>query len=280
MCDKFFESVGITEDALYCGKGAFNVVHQFGETVEGGFVNHFILTQFFRKYSREQDNARALLILNHHNAAHWTSIANKLGTNISTLQGNGKLIVIDVLKEIYEKLKIGQTSSASDPIDLNNLFTRCQQTIQDFRKGGSNKIVVIIDDLSDILSADDGSSDSSFEESEKKLMEFLLKLKALSIQCHEDNACAVAITSLVNSPEISTDSNELTRFAKSVSQRLPSLLFEVAPLSTGFSSNVTGFLKVVYKPRKRDGTNKVIEKAFIKNYHFKLDSNGARVTPL
>ncbi|ODM95573.1 Elongator complex protein 6, partial [Orchesella cincta] len=269
--------VGITEDALFTGKGSVNVVHQFGETVEGGFLNHFMLTQFFRKFSREQDNARALLILNHHTVAHWTSIASKLGTNINVLQESGKLIVIDLLKDIYEKLKTNPTRSASanDHVDLQNLFTRCHQTVEDFRKTGSRRILVIIDDLGGILAANGGSAEATFQDSEKNLLQFLVKLKALSVQCHEDNSCAVTITCLVNSPELSTDSLELSRFAKTVSQVLPSVLFEVAPLSTGFSSNVTGFLKVVYKPRKSDCTNKVVEKAFMKNYHFKLDSNCA-----
>jgi len=88
MCDKFFESVGLTDDTLFTGKGCVNVVHQFGESMEGGFLYQFMLTQFFRRYSREQDNARALMILNHHSIAHWTSIGSKLGTNISAFQGN------------------------------------------------------------------------------------------------------------------------------------------------------------------------------------------------
>lgn len=87
MCDKFFESVGVSEDLLFAGGGCVNLIHQVGETVEGGWLAHFMLAQFFRKYSKVDDNPRAILILNQHSKTHWVSIGNKLGLNISSLEG-------------------------------------------------------------------------------------------------------------------------------------------------------------------------------------------------
>lgn len=87
MCDKFFDSVGVSEDVLFAGGGTVNVIHQVGEKVEGGFLAHFMLAQFFRKYSKEADGARVLLILNHHSKMHWLSLGSKLGINLSALEG-------------------------------------------------------------------------------------------------------------------------------------------------------------------------------------------------
>jgi len=47
---------------------------------------------------------------------------------------SGNLIVIDILKEIHEKLKTAgekSSSSVADPLDLNSLFDQWQQIIED-----------------------------------------------------------------------------------------------------------------------------------------------------
>lgn len=87
MCDKFFENVGVSDDVLFAGGGSVNLVHQLGELVEGGFLAHFMLSHYFRKYSSDDNSSKALLILNHHSKAHWANIGSKLGTNISALEG-------------------------------------------------------------------------------------------------------------------------------------------------------------------------------------------------
>lgn len=176
------------------------------------------------------------------------------------------------MKEVYQSLKPGSENNG-DPTCLTNLYSRCEKHIQDFKKCGSQRVFVIVEDLSNFLNSDR----NLFQSSEREVVNFLLKLRALSVT--ETNSCSISIAGLVYSTQLPTDSLELSRFAKTVTNALSTISFEISPLSTGFSAQVTGFLKVAYNPRKLSNERRV-EQAFIRNYHFKLDSNGARATAL
>jgi hypothetical protein len=186
------------------------------------------------------------------------------------------------MKEVFDHLKSEQPKPTDNSsFCVKSLFTRCENTIQDFKKtSGSRRILVIVEDLTNFLQCNDELSKSKFRNSERLILEFILKLKALSVLYEEEDKCSVTVSCLIQSPEVPSESPERTRFAKSLSQTVPSIMFEVSPLNTGFSSQVTGYLKVSFNPNAVSHVIKKVETPFIRNFHFKLESNGARVIPL
>lgn len=192
---------------------------------------------------------------------------------ILSLLEKGALVVIDLIKESYQTLLQSdqlENSSSSSPTCLKNLYSRCEKIIQDFKKADTQRLLIIVEDLTNFVD----SNTSSFSNSEKEVLQFFMKLKAFN-----ETTCNITLVSLIQSPQAAADSLELTRFAKAVTNALPTVIFEVSPLSTGFSAQVTGFLRVFCNPRKIS-CEKRIESASIRTYHFKLDSNTAHATAL
>lgn len=185
------------------------------------------------------------------------------------------MVVIDLIKESYQTtLQLDQlennSSTSSSPMCLKTLYSRCEKIMQDFKKSDTERLLIIVEDLTDFVD----SNTSSIFDSEKEVLQFFMKLKAFN-----ENTFNITLVSLIQSPQAAADSLELTRFAKAVTNALPTVIFEVSPLSTGYSAQVTGFLRVFCNPRKVS-YEKRIESASIRTYHFKLDSNTAHATAL
>lgn len=189
------------------------------------------------------------------------------------------------MKELYLNLKLGKPSDSEPiPFSLEDLYSRCEALVKDFRKDEDDKdkkkrLLIIVEDLTNFLQP---KSPADFPVSERLVTQFILKLKALSILNQDD--VSISIAALTHSPDPASEHPDLSRFSNLMSQTLlPSVAFEVSPLSTGFSSQITGYVKVVSNPNPSQASKPKVsltESPSSRTYHFKLENNAVRVIPL
>ena len=165
---------------------------------EKGSDSSFVLHHYLASYIKQDLNV--CLVLFNQSFSHYNSIGTKLSVNLTKAREDGKLAVIEGLKELGRMLFGDQESmegslvefSAGKGHSLKPLFLKIKRSFDQL--AGSKPTLVIIDELSILISLGIASSDIYF------LMRYLQGLTSESggllsiLHCRreDDEACSLS----------------------------------------------------------------------------------------
>jgi len=259
----FLQQIDIPSSRLF-KRGNFVVLEEDGESVQGAFLIHQVLLNY---YFEDKDNGKALLLTTIQGQDRWTQVGGKVGwgRNAKQMIDNGRLHFVDLIQERWTQFE-DDNSKPQGP-DLKDIFDRISTKLEEWDTKSLLPSLVIIEDLTaliyQLLFDQEEGDDKSAILVEKTVVEFALKLKRLS-----QSRNAVMIT-LISSSE-DNDDPCLRRVTSIISQTLADLTLRVSPLSTGASESVHGVLHI------RDKTNKT-SSSIVKSLQYKIEDNGKGV---
>lgn len=206
---------------------------------------NFILTHLLKQIFHE--NNRVCMVCFHEPVGHYQAISRKLGFDLNEEVKNGRAAILDLLYTINDDLDAKNTSwllsSEKDEL-LLSLIERIKHKIDDLNNNQSSTYL-IIDDLSHLL--DLGVNVNEVIE----FTNFCLNLNNIKLIIN------VHVT------------NEIDKILSNNLQYNCDLFVNVAPLKTGHSNDVTGFIHI-----KR---NQLMEK---RSYHYKTYDRGIKTFQL
>jgi hypothetical protein len=269
---RHLHTLDLNVDELF-SSGNLILVHEKGEKqeppIDGSFMLQLLINEFCAKTGQMGQPAHShvpatvpdkkiLLVLTHQTEKHWSQCCSKLGQNLESLKKSGSLTVIDTLKLEYDALNPNHDSTKTEE-PFSGLIDHCKSAIDSLCIPSSQTVetkphlLVIIENLTSLFLSQDDSSANTLN-----AMEFLRILRTYRQQ--ELDACVATLVksnihdqSWVNSSSCQAHGNYM---ANLVTECFDATIFEVCPLSTGYSDEIHGLLNI--KPRN-------------KSYHFKIE---------
>ncbi|XP_054786267.1 elongator complex protein 6 isoform X1 [Prosopis cineraria] len=223
--------------------GRFVLVEDCIET-SGAFVLHHLLKRFLSSHPASV----VIFLAFNHPFAHYDRILRKLGCNLASQRDNSRFFFVDMLMlQCPDEGKLAKNWLAA-------LFEKIEGVIHTLHPDSKNFVSIMIDDVSLLEVAADGSSND--------VLDFL-------------HYC-LTLTSEYDSTFVALDHKDIYLNGERPilileMEYLADILIKVEPLATGLAKDVHGQLTVMNKGAQNPRTIPSIK---IRNFHFRIKENG------
>jgi hypothetical protein len=226
------------------------------------FLIHSLIQQKARGLRTDQSSGPLFLILFNQSYSHYSSVAAKsFGINLKALKDDGRLIVIDVLKDLDQYSK----SEDQGFFDIEKLSFQITELFSDEKANGTPTIIV--DDISVLSCLGATSSD---------IYSFFLRLRNLSLTLRPASLFVQSSLYVSSAGDLNYETKEEYNWEQVLHAMIGScdVYVQIKKLETGFSDKIDGSLFVHDFQQQSSFSNDISIK-----YHFKSAERSTRIFP-
>jgi hypothetical protein len=209
----------------------------------GNIDSNFVITHLIKQILLE--NNKLCFVILHNTLGHYHNVGKRLGYDFLKRIEDGSIRTIEPLKEIVEDIGNGKNYLIDDKEHIvKALYTSIKQNVEELTSTTSNRVYLIIDDVSHLL-------DLGID------LKYIISFITYCLSLVNNDKVSVVVNTHVCSKSDEIICNNLNYVSD--------VIIEVLPLKTGISREVTGVMSI-----EKSGN------AQIAQFHFKAYDKGIK----